>query len=268
MQLSKILVFTVSVAVLALHVPGLAEAAKKNEDDGRVCVRLGVETNHPLEEVCTRKVVTVEAAKWYKDKESVHFVFPKSSEAYKAGHIQYSMEGGVSINAAELNFCVMEVPTFRGTPEQVAAHNESVLAAHYFAAKNAGLDLTGIKSASVAPRNKDGYFPSDCDIVSATGESWKKSWTKVIEDVSMRSSRNSKFGQEFKQGFTNAIDDLALAVSLSPADIEQGALTAKAEIQKARDERQAAKAKNVERMAGRTADGGGERRQCRTVRVD
>ena len=255
MQLSKILVFTVSLTVLALHVPGTAAAAKKEENDGRVCVRLGVETNHPLVKVCTRKVETVEASRWYRDKESVHFVFLRSGDAFKSGHIKYSMDGGVKFEPGELDFCVMEVPPFRGTEEESLAHNTAVLTAYYFAAKSSGNDFTGPRSTKFTLRNKNGYFPENCDVVAATGESWKRSWTKVIEDVSLRSSPNSKFGQEFKQGFTDSLRDLSLAFSITPEQIEQGHLTAKSELQKAEQHLQDATAKNAERVEDGVTDG-------------
>ena len=255
MQLSRIFIATAVATVLVTSFPGSADAAKKDEDDGRVCVRLGMDTNHPLEKVCTRKVATVEASKWSSDKESVHFVFLRSGDAFKSDHIKYSMDGGVKLEPSQLDFCVMEIPAFRGTDEEALAHNNSIATAYYFAAKDSGNDFTGPKSIRFTLRNTNGYFPEGCDVVAATGESWKKSWAEVVEDVSRQSSPNSKFGQKFKEGFTDALNDLALAFSITPAQIKQGHLTAQSELKKAEQRQQEALVENSDLVASASEEG-------------
>jgi hypothetical protein len=233
-----------------------ASAAKPDEfADTRVCVKLGLETNHPFKKVCTRKVATVEAAKWTQEKESIHFVYLKSGEAFTAGHIKPKMDGGTAFEKGQLDFCVMEVPAFRGSDAESLAHNTAIATAYYYAARDTGNDFTGAKSIKMTLRNKSGMFPENCDVVAATGEAWKKAWTRVVEQVSLNSSRNSKFGQDYKGTFTTSLNDLSLAFTVTPGDVQRGSITAKNEAGELEQERNDARAAIGELLANGSTDG-------------
>jgi|GEM_PF-2343920 len=246
----------VSVFSLVLLSASHVSAAQKDEfADTRVCVKLGLETNHPFEKVCTRKVATVEAAKWTKESESIHFVYQKSGAAFTAGYIKPKMGGGTAFERGQLDFCIMEVPAFRGTDKETAEHNTAIGLAYYYASRDSGSDFTGAKSINIAQRNKNGMFPDNCDVVAASGASWKKAWTKVVEQVSLNSSRNTKFGQDYKQRFTDSLSDLSLAFSLTPVDVEQGLVTARNEENQKEQDRKDARAEVGELLASGSTDG-------------
>ena len=246
----------VSVFSLVVLSASHVSAAQKDEfADTRVCVKLGLETNHPFEKVCTRKVATVEAAKWTQESESIHFVYQKSGAAFTSGYIKPKMDGGTAFEGGQLNFCIMEVPAFRGTDDEIFAHNESIALTYYYAARDTGNDFTGTKTYKLVQRNKSAMFPENCDVVAASGASWKKAWTKVVEQMSLNSGRNTKFGQEFKQRFTANIGDLSLAFSLTPSNVSQGVVTAQNEGTRLKQEREDARSEIDSLLASNSAEG-------------
>ena len=256
MRLFNYVAGVVSVISLVLLSASDAGAAKKDEfADTRVCIKLGLDSNHPLKKVCTGKAATVEAAKWTQEKESIHFVYLKSGEAFSSGHVKPKMDGSTAFQKGQLDFCVMEVPAFRGTDEESLAHNSSIAAAYYYAARDTGNDFTGAKSIKFAQRNTTGMFPEDCDVVAAKGASWKKAWTKVVEQVSLQIGRNTEFSKEYKKRLTGSLSDLTLAFSLTPADVEQGSITARNEASKQKQERNEARAEIGELLASGSTEG-------------
>ena len=226
--------------VFAIVVLGVspAEAAKKKDEfaDTRVCVTLGLDTNHPLKKVCTRKAETVEAAKWIQKEQDVHFIFQRSGNAYTSGLIQEKMDGGVEFDASALEFCVMEIPSFRGSSDEAQARIDTLYLSYLFGSVEKHSPFEDPESFRFVQRSQTKMFPEGCDVVAATGEDWKGSWKRVIEQISRNSSPNSKFTQEFKQRFTDSLNDLVVAFSLTPAEVEQGRVAGLEALDKRKDE--------------------------------
>jgi hypothetical protein len=255
MQYFRILIVLVTVAFLAI--PEEAAAKKKDEfADTRICIRLGLDTNHPLQKVCTGKAGKVDAARWTQEKESIHFVFQKGGDAFSSGHIKYKMDGGTAYEPKQLDVCVMEIPAFSGTEEEVNNRINKLAAEYYYAARDGGHDFSsGVKTFKFTERSKAGVFPESCDIVAATGDTWRKSWVKMIERISANSSPNSKFSREFKLGLTSSLSDLVLAFSVTPEQVTQGAVTAQTEGQKDEDKKQVLSVANAELMSSGSTTG-------------
>lgn len=218
--------FATCIVLISLSIWPDARSADEKNESTQVCVKLGLETNHPFEKVCTRNIAQVAAAKWSEQAESIHFIFLRSGNAYSSGSIKEKMDGGVFFDSGRLNFCVMELPAFRGTDAEAQSRLDSQFLSFAFAAKDKNSNFAPPKTFKSVLRNKTDFFPTDCDVVAASGDSWKKSWAKVIEQVSLDAGPNTKFGPEYKQIFTDALNDMSLAFSLTPAEVEQGRIAA------------------------------------------